>query len=106
MKALILTAGLALGMGMMSLAPASAAALVMTPTVAAPSMVSDVACRMVERRVSRPGPDRVTRTRVCDDRGRYGYRSDRRVYGERRVYRERNVYRPAPRPGLSIRVNP
>lgn len=95
MKTILLSTGVALGLGLLATAPSSAASLPLHAPFAGQGLVSDVACRTVTRRVTRPnGTVRVTRSRVCD----------RPVYRERRVYRDR-MYRPAPRPGVSIRVN-
>lgn len=109
MKGLILSAGLALGLGGLSLTPAAAAPLAPVGVVVAPSLVDNVACRTVTKSVRRNGVTRITKTQQCD-RPRY---SQRRVYGnsrrvyDRRVYRnDRPYYRPAPRPGFTVRVNP
>lgn len=101
MKFIAAAAGLALGLGSLALAPAAQAAPLSAPArVVAPSVVSDVACRTVTRRVVRPnGTVRYVRTRTCD-------RWRRPAYRERRYYHGRRYYRPAPRPGVTIRVNP
>ncbi len=102
MKGLILSAGLALGLGGLSLAPAAAAPLAPVGVVVAPSLVDQVACRTVTKSVRRNGVTRITKTQQCTP-NRYG---QRRVY-DRRVYRnDRPYYRPAPRPGFTVRVNP
>lgn len=94
MKTILLSTGFALGLGLLATAPSSAAPLPVHG-IAAPSLMNDVACRTVTKRVRRPnGTIRVTRSRVCDARP---------VYRDRRVDRHR-VYRPAPRPGITVRV--
>lgn len=107
MKTFLASAGLALGLGLLAAAPASAAPIVKS-TVTATAVTADAQCRTVEKRVRRNGVTRITRTRECSDYGRPRY-SERRVYrertygyGPRRVYRDRGYYS---RPGLSIRVN-
>ncbi|MFD1332816.1 hypothetical protein ACFQ4O_12495 [Methylopila musalis] len=100
MKTVLLSCGVALGLGLCAAAPASAAPWTRAAPLAAPVVVSDVACRTVVRRVVRPnGTVRMERTRTCTE-------TRRPVYRERRVYRDRPQYRPAPRPGVTIRVNP
>ncbi|GLK79486.1 hypothetical protein [Methylopila turkensis] len=100
MKTLLLSTGLAFGLGVFALAPASAAPVVKS-TVVTTGVVSDSACRMVEKRVRRNGVVRITRTRECT-RPRV---VERRVYRDNRRYAPRPYYRPDPRPGISIRVN-
>lgn len=96
MKIALLSTSFALGLGLLASAPASAGPLATPGTLLAPSVVSDVACRVVTKRVRRPnGTVRVTRTRVCDAGPRW-----------RRDWRHGRPYRPAPRPGVTIRVNP
>lgn len=109
MKGLILSAGLALGLGGLSLAPAAAAPLAPAGVFAAPTLVDQVACRTVTKSVRRNGVTRITKTQQCTP-NRYGqrryYGNGGRVY-DRRVYRsDRPYYRPAPRPGFTVRVNP
>ncbi|GLK76767.1 hypothetical protein GCM10008171_20210 [Methylopila jiangsuensis] len=100
MKTVLLSCGFALGLGLAAVPAGAATYLVPATPLAAPVVVTDVACRTVVRRVVRPnGTVRMVRTRTCTD-------TRRPVYRERRVYRDRPHYRPAPRPGVTIRVNP
>lgn len=103
MKKLMLSTALAAGLGALALSPASAGMLGKSAVVA-PSATSDVDCRTVERRTTRHGVTKITRTRECSDdrrsyRDRDRYDRDDR-YVERREYRDRD----RDRPGLSIQL--
>ncbi|GLK79487.1 hypothetical protein [Methylopila turkensis] len=103
MKNIILSTALAAGLGALAFAPASAAPIGARGTIAVSPAVTDVACRTVEKRVTRNGMTRITRQQECTrDRDRYErrvYRDDRRRYVDRREYR-----RYDDRPGLNIRI--
>lgn len=102
MKSLFLSTALAAGLGALALSPASAGALTTKAPMAVSPMTTTVDCRMVEKRVSRNGVTRITKSRECDnDRGgRRGFRNDDRRYGDRRDHRDRRDDRP----GFNIRI--
>lgn len=96
MKALLLSAGMAAGLGAVAFSPAYAAPIAAHGVVLAPTVTSDVACRTVKKIVTRNGVRRVTTTRVCDRPRTYVER--------RRVYRGGRYYYEPVRPGIGIGV--
>lgn len=67
MKNLLISAGLALGLGAVSFASANAAPITRA-TVVAPAATSDVGCRTVKRVTYRNGMKRVVSSQECDRR--------------------------------------
>lgn len=98
MKTLILSAGLALGLGAAVTTTANAAPISTPSIVVAPASAGDVACRTVKKVTVRNGVKKVVTSQSCGD--------DRRPnHVERRVIRRDRDFDHRPRPGLSIRVN-
>lgn len=106
MKNILLSTVFAAGLGLVAIAPASAAPISTHGVIVAPA-ATDVACRMVEKRSTRNGVTRIVRSRECNnDYGRRSYREgygrDRyvdRSYDRDRGYGRHDDYR---RPGVSL----